>query len=133
MIAGFVAAAAIGHSRIRRVGLARRLVVLVVAFSWALQCYIAQTHIHSLPQGLDGAVKTATERSSTPAKTPIDNSPMECPLCQAVMHAGAVVVSATPILNLTLAWIETVRLTVAVRPSFDVTMHQWQSRAPPRL
>jgi hypothetical protein len=128
-----VAAAAVGHSGIRHVGLARRLVVLVAAFSFALQCYIAQTHIHSLPQGFDGAAKTATERSSTPAKTPIDHSPMECPLCQAVMHTGAVVVSATPILNLTLAWIETVWLTFTVRPSFDVAAHEWQSRAPPPL
>jgi transposase len=107
--------------------------MLVAAFSFALQCYIAQTHIHSVPQGFDGAVKTATDGSSTPAKTPIDHSPMECPLCQAVMHAGAVVVSATPVLNPTLAWIATVRLTFTVRPSLDVTTHQWQSRAPPRL
>ncbi len=114
-------------------GLARRLVVLVVAFTLALQCYIAQTHIHSLPQGLDGAVKAATEQSPAPAKTPIDHGPMECPLCQAVMHAGAVVVSATPILNLPLAWVRTVRLTFTVRPSSDVTAHEWQSRAPPRL
>ena len=114
-------------------GLARRLVVLVVAFTLALQCYIAQTHIHSLPQGLAGTIKTATEQSPAPAKPPVDHSPMECPLCQAVMHAGAVVVSATPILNLSLAWVRTVRLTFAVRPSSDVTAHEWQSRAPPRL
>jgi hypothetical protein len=113
--------------------LARRLIVLVAAFSFALQCYIAQTHIHSLLQGFNGVVKAATERSSTPAKTPIDHSPMECPLCQAIMHAGAIIVSATPILDLPRAWIETVKLTISVRPSFDVATHQWRSRAPPRL
>jgi hypothetical protein len=132
-IAGFVAAAAVRHLGIRRLSLARRLVVLVAAFSLALQCYIAQTHIHSLSRGFDGAVKTATEQPPAPAKTPIDHSPMECPLCQAVMHAGAVVVSATPILNLPLMWVETVRLTFAARSSSDVTAHEWQSRAPPRL
>jgi hypothetical protein len=111
--------------------LARRLVVLAVAFTMALQCYLAQTHIHSLPQGFAGAVKTATEQS--PAKTPIDHSPLECPLCQAIVHAGAAVISATPTLNLPLAWIETVRLVSTLRPSADVTAHEWQSRAPPRF
>jgi hypothetical protein len=112
-------------------GLARRLVVLVVAFTLALQCYIAQTHIHSVDFG--AALKVATEQSQAPAKAPVDHSPMECPLCQAVMHAGAVVVSATPVLDLPLAWIKTVRLSFTARPSSDVTAHEWQSRAPPRL
>lgn len=110
--------------------LARRVVVLVVAFTMALQCYLAQTHIHSLPQG---TVKIATEHSSAPAKAPIDHSPMECPLCQAIVHAGAAVISATPTLALTLAWVETVRLTSTLRPSAGVTAHEWQSRAPPRF
>jgi hypothetical protein len=113
--------------------LARRLVVLVAAFSFALQCYIAQTHIHSVPQGFDGAVKTVTEQSPVPSKAPIDHGPLECPLCQAVMHAGAVVISATPILNLPLAWAKTIKLMFAVRPSSDATAHAWQSRAPPLL
>jgi hypothetical protein len=123
----------VGHSGIRRIGWARYLVVLVTAFSLALQCYIAQTHIHSLSLGFGGVVKTATEQSRAPVKTPIDHSPMECPLCQAVMHAGAVVVLATPLLNLSLAWVKTVRLVFTVRPTSGVTAHEWQSRAPPRL
>ena len=125
--------AAVGHSGIRRIGWARYLVVLVTAFSLTLQCYIAQTHIHSLSRGFGGVVKTATEQAPAPAKTPIDHSPMECPLCQAVMHAGAVVVSATPILTLPLAWIKAVSFIFTVRPSAGVTAHEWQSRAPPRL
>jgi hypothetical protein len=113
--------------------LARRAVVLVVAFTMALQCYLAQTHIHSLPQGFGGAVRIATEQTPGPSKAPVDHSPMECPLCQAIVHAGAAVLSATPILDLPFAWVETVRLTSALRPSADVTAHEWQSRAPPRI
>jgi hypothetical protein len=112
--------------------LARRVVVLVVAFTMALQCYLAQTHIHSLPRGAGGAFGIATEHSSAPSKAPVDHSPMECPLCQAIVHAGAAVISATPMLDLPLAWVETVRLTSALRPSAVVTAHEWQSRAPPR-
>jgi len=107
--------------------------MFVVAFTFVLQCYIAQTHVHSVPHSFDSAVKISTKQSPAPAKAPIDHSPMECPLCQAVMHAGAAVLSATPALNLPFAWVNTVKLISTMRPSSDLTAHEWQSRAPPRL
>src|SRR5665213_4089505 len=74
----------------RRPGLARRLVVLLAALAFALQSYATQTHIHDKSQAFNGLIKTSTTQSSSQDKTPADNNSSDCPLCQAVIHAGAV-------------------------------------------
>src|ERR1035438_4702457 len=73
-IAGFMTAAAAGYSRIGRMGSASRFVVFITVLAFALQSYIAQTHIHAA-HGVAGIVAT---HSLAHGKTPLDNSQLDC-------------------------------------------------------
>jgi hypothetical protein len=132
-IAGFMAAAAAESSRMRRVGLARRVVVFIAAIAFALQSYITQTHIHHGSQGFGDSVKIAAAQSPAHGKTHPANDPADCPFCQAAIHAGVFVASAPPLLHLPFMWIETVALTYTATAASVTSAHDWQSRAPPRL
>ncbi len=110
----------------RRSGLARRFVVFVAVFAFALQSFIAQTHIHA--EALAGTAKVA----ATSGQAPIDHSQADCPFCQAVTHVGSVVASAAPLLRLPFSWVETAALVLTAVAMSGSTAHDWQSRAPPR-
>jgi hypothetical protein len=110
-------------------GSASRFVVFVTALAFAFQCYLTQTHIHGMLQG--DAVKIAAALSSTPDKTPLDHSRSDCPVCQAVVHAGAFLAPVVlPVL--VLSWTEHAAPFVAARIVVADSTHFWQSRAPPR-
>ena|ERR1700733_691709 len=113
----------------RRSGRARRFVVFIAVFAFALQSFIAQTHIHA--ESLAGIVKIAT--TSSPDKAPADHSQADCPFCQAVMHVGSAVASAPPLLRLPYSWVETAALVFTAVAMSGSTAHDWQSRAPPRI
>ncbi|MGD0865105.1 MAG: hypothetical protein ABSA49_06075 [Rhizomicrobium sp.] len=115
---------------LRRSGPARRFVVFIAVFAFALQSFIAQTHIHAETPAPGGIVKNAT--TSSPSKAPIDHSQADCPFCQAVVHVGSVVASAPPLLRLPYSWVETAALVFTAFAISGSTAHDWQSRAPPR-
>ena len=121
-------AAAAEYAGVRRSGLARRILVFVAVFAFALQSYIAQTHIHDAVLG--GAAKIADTQS--PGKAPVHDSQSDCPFCQAVVHSGAFVASAAPLLLLPFVWIKTIAPDFAARAAAHTGAHDWQSRAPPR-
>jgi hypothetical protein len=122
-------AAAADYAGIQRSSLARRILVFVAVLAFALQSYIAQTHIHDVVFG--GAAKITNTQS--PVKAPLHDSQGDCPFCQAVLHAGAFVASATPSLLLPFVWVKTVALVFTARAASHTAAHDWQSRAPPRL
>ncbi|MGD0142326.1 MAG: hypothetical protein ABSC92_04145, partial [Rhizomicrobium sp.] len=103
----------------------------VAVLAFALQSYIAQTHIHAESQALGGMVKIAT--TSPSGKAPVDHSQADCPFCQAVVHVGAIVVSAPPLLRSPFSWVETAALAFTAATFSIEAAHDWQSRAPPRL
>jgi Protein of unknown function (DUF2946) len=132
-IAGFVTATTTELLGMERSSPARRFVVFIAAFVFALQSYVVQTHIHDGSRAFGGA-KIAAGQSPAQGKTPLDhNSRTECPFCQAVVHAGVFVASAPPLLTLPFAMVETVALVFAPRPASGAAAHDWRSRAPPRL
>jgi hypothetical protein len=106
---------------------------LVAILAFALQSYMTQTHIHDASQGIGGIVKIVATQPLGQGKAPLHDGQTDCPFCQAVIHAGVFVASATPLLLLPFAWAETVALVFAPRAAFDAAAHDWQSRAPPRL
>lgn len=112
----------------RRSDPARRFVVFIAVFAFALQSFVAQTHIHA--ESLAGIVKIAA--TSTSGKAPVDHSQADCPFCQAVMHVGSVVASAPPLLRLPYSWVETAALVLTAATISGSTAHDWRSRAPPR-
>jgi len=110
----------------RRSSPARRFVVFVAMFAFALQSFIAQTHIHA--ESPAGIAKIAT----TSSKAPADHSQADCPFCQAVVHVGSVVASAPPLLRLPYSWVQTAAVIFTAGAISGSTAHDWQSRAPPR-
>lgn len=125
-------AAAVGYSGIRRLGSASRFVVFVVVLAFGLQSYITQTHIHAWSEGFGGIVENAATQSLAQHKAPLDNSPVDCPFCQAVALAGVFVASATPLLHLPFVWVKADVLVFTARAVSVAIAHDWQSRAPPR-
>jgi hypothetical protein len=107
---------------------ARRFVVFIAVFAFALQSFIAQTHIHA--ESLAGIVKTVSTTGKAP---PADHSQADCPFCQAVIHVGSAVASAPPLLRLPFSWVETTALILPAVAISGATAHDWQSRAPPRV
>jgi len=111
----------------RRLGPARRFVVFVAALAFALQSYIAQTHIH------DGVPGFAPRLATGQGKLPADRGQADCPLCQAVIHVGVFVAPASLVLILPFAWVKTDLLVFTARAASAAAAHDWRSRAPPRL
>ena len=112
-------------------GFGRRFVVCLVALAFMLQSYVTQSHLHDSSQKfgvstvLEGGVKAPAH-----GKLPIDDSPLNCSICQAIAHAGAVLAPATLPLIPTLSS-ELAASFAALRLTATATIHSWQSRAPP--
>lgn len=117
-------------SGLRRLSPARRIVMFVAVLAFALQSYIAQTHIHDAWQAAGGIVRLATQPS--PDKSPIDHNRADCPFCQAVLHVGAALASPAPLLTLPFVWVLTAPLIFTTRADSVSAAHDWKSRAPPR-
>jgi hypothetical protein len=119
-------------SQKRPLSVARRFVVFAALLAFALQSYIAQTHIHDAWQAAGGVARLATPGSAQPGKSPLDHSRTDCPFCQAVTHLGAALASPAPLLTLPFAWIETTAIVLTARADSVSAAHHWKSRAPPR-
>jgi hypothetical protein len=130
VVAGSVKVETADWYGMRRLGPARRFVVFVAMFAFALQSFIAQTHIHAEALALGDIVKIAT--TSPTGKAPVDHSQADCPFCQAVVHVGSVVSSAPPLLRLPFSWVESAAFVFTAVAISGSTAHDWQSRAPPR-
>jgi len=98
--------------------------LLVLAFSF--QSYVAQTHIHDAAP-FSGNIAKDTHHD----KSPLGNTPVECPFCQAVADAGHVFLPAAPLLFLSEQWIELALPHLTLRGKVYAVPHDWQSRAPP--
>ena len=108
-------------------GAAWRVIAAVVMLAFASQCYLAQTHIHESTAAAAGALVHAPG----PGKSPVGNSPLDCPFCQVVNHAGSVLLSDVPLLLLPSLWTRVVAPHLLVPDLATATNHPWQSRAPP--
>lgn len=115
----------------RPASLARRIVVFIALVAFALQSFVTQTHIHHDAQLAGGILKSIATPLPVHGKAPLDGQ-TDCPFCQAVVHAGAFVVSAVPVLYSPFVWVKTAFLILTAPKSLHATTHNWQSRAPPR-
>jgi hypothetical protein len=118
---------------------ARLAVTFLALFSFTVQSYLTQTHIHIPPAlahlGVVGGVAgkaPASKASNIPKdKYPASEDPANCPLCQEIMHAGLYVVPAAAALVLpTVAAVVAVPFIETVT-HFRAPSHIWQGRAPP--
>jgi hypothetical protein len=103
------------------------LIAALVMLAFSFQSYVAQTHIHdAAPAGL--AIAKAQHHN----KSPLGNTPVECPFCQAVADAGNIFMPAIPLLFLSEQWMESALPHLIPRGNASAAPHGWQSRAPPR-
>jgi hypothetical protein len=111
-----------------RVELRHVAVLVLIAFN--LQAYIAQSHIEGWQLRVsDGLIQT----HSAPAKAPSTGHQghLQCPLCLAVLHAGAFMGPA-PLLWLTPSlWMHVALTMLNVQQRRPALAHIWRSRAPP--
>lgn len=104
----------------------RVIVASLLLIAFTLQSYITQTHIHSVsPAAISKTL------AGSHGKAPVDDSPMDCPFCQAVAHDGPFFLPGAPVLLLSAIWVELGAPFFSARVNAVVPAHNWQSRAPP--
>jgi len=102
-----------------------RLIGALVLLAFSFQSYLAQTHIH------ETAAATALIHHPGQNNPPVDNSPLDCPFCQAVAHATGFLMPGALLPFLAPGWVKITILHNLLADKGTVTRHSWQSRAPP--
>lgn len=117
-----------------RTDMARNFVALLVAFAFALQSFLTQTHIHGVPASFDAsAIVKIDAGSSGGSKAPVDNGPLDCPYCQAIAHSGLFYMPAAPLLRLPVELAQRIVAPEFVQVFKSAAILQRRSRAPPKL
>jgi len=122
----------------------RLLVATLALIAFAFQSYVTQTHIHFAHVGSTSAIKLTGRLPSQPIatadkkqigtpsnKTPSNDDPLKCPLCQAVGYAGHFVTPASAALVLALTPIAILRLAIPIVSPRQSPSHIWRGRGPP--
>ena len=104
-----------------------RLIAALVLLAFTVQSYVAQTHIHDT-----APASAAIAKKLNHDKSPLGNTPLDCPFCQAVAHASGFFMPAAPLLFISALWAEMAPPHFLSRGSLSATAHGWQSRAPPQ-
>ena len=114
-------------TRSRGLDRAWRLLAAAMLLAFGFQSYLAQTHIH------ETVAATSAMLIHQPGhnKSPMENSPLDCPFCQVVTHAGNFLLSDASLLLLPSQWMETAALHHVLPDTHTAANHYWQSRAPP--
>ena len=115
----------------RRTDAGRNFIALLVVFAFALQSFFTQTHIHGSALGFGGAAVKFSTSDPSGGKAPADNSPLDCPYCQAVAHSGAFFIPAAPLLALPVTRIERATVPISFLAIKNTARLNWRSRAPP--
>jgi hypothetical protein len=105
----------------------RFIAALIALFSFALQSYVVQTHIHAPGFEISGFGQV-----NHPSPLDGKNGQDDCPICQAFATAGSFVTPALIILALAVSFMDAspfVALRTAAGPRLA---RNWQSRAPPQ-
>ena len=102
-----------------------RFVAALVLLAFSFQSYLAQTHIH------ETAAATALTYHPGHNEAPVDNSPLDCPFCQAVAHATSFLMPGALLPFLAPEWVKTATLHNLLAGTGTATRYNWQSRAPP--
>jgi hypothetical protein len=116
---------------------------LVCLIAFSLQSYVAATHIHGVAGPIAGfafqiasenSVKAAVAGEKTPGRADHNRVPTrddDCPLCNAVAHAGAFLFPVLLFIDLPG---DGVVIAASVSPapvSAEPLSHSWESRGPP--
>ena len=118
-------------SAARRRGIGRHVITFLMLLAFALQSYLTQTHIH-------WASETSRQNcvSVCVVQAPHRSSPFgeagDCPLCQAIVHAGAFFAPAVLVVFVQRLWVESTLPTAITGAHRFASARSGLSRAPPR-
>ena len=117
----------------RRDSFGWRSLAWVLAVAFALQSHVVQTHIHGAPQSFaSGGFSKAAPQSLSHGKAPLGDSGVDCPYCQAIVHAGSFLAPTAPLLSLPSISVACATQQGCLRALGLSQAHSWQSRAPPQ-
>jgi hypothetical protein len=106
-----------------------RLIAVLVLLAFGFQSYVAQTHIHEIST----TVSAGLIQHPAHSKSPVENSPLDCPFCQAVAHGGDVFIPDASPLFLMAQWVAITFPRFLLTDKGATAGHSWRSRAPPSL
>lgn len=109
---------------------ARLALTLLALFAFTVQSVVTQIHMHGAAAG--GTASVALGKA-LPGKLPPAGDPSNCPICQAIVHAGAFTAPVTAILPLPAFASFAITASVSIAASAQTSSHNWNSRAPPRF
>jgi len=104
-----------------------RFAIWLILAAFTLQSYVVQTHIHDTAPAAISKAFTNTGHG----KSPVDNSPLDCPFCQAAL-SGAFALSTMPLVSLSAAGVFVAAPDHSATASYNTVAHIWRSRAPPQ-
>jgi hypothetical protein len=104
----------------------RFIAALIAIFSFTLQTYVVQTHIHA-----PGFEVSGLGQVNHPSPLGKDNQD-DCPICQAFAMAGTFVTPALIILALALSFIDASPIVALRTTAGPLVARNWRSRAPPQ-
>ncbi len=113
-------------------------VIFLIAFS--MQSYVAATHVHEIappPAELTNQLVQSSVEVNAPAKAdhnrvPVRDSRDDCPLCRAVVHAGAFLFPTLLIVEIPDEGVVLASLATVFQPVTGTLSHSWSSRGPPQ-
>jgi hypothetical protein len=106
------------------------MLVSVLLLALVVQGFVTQTHLHWQKVSPSSSTAAANHLPG-PDKSPRNEDPANCPICEQIIHAGQFVAPAwlNPfLLVLAISTIEIVNITA---PGFDAVSHSWRGRGPP--
>jgi hypothetical protein len=109
---------------------ARLALTLVALFAFTVQSVVTQIHVHGTAVGDTASVASGKVQ---PGKLPPGGDQSNCPICQAIVHAGAFTAPVTAILPLPAFASFAVTASVRIAYVAQASSHSWNSRAPPRF
>ena len=65
-----------------------RVIAALLLLAFGFQSYMAQTHVHDIV----GKAPAALVHHAGHDRAPVQNSPLDCPFCQMLTHAGSFLV-----------------------------------------
>jgi hypothetical protein len=115
----------------RCTGARQNVIALLVAFAFALQSFLTQTHLHDTAPAFGNGAIINLSTGDPVHKAPADSSPLDCPYCQAVAHSGAFFLPTAPQLGLPAIRGERATLPIIAQVFKSGATLGWRSRAPP--
>jgi len=108
---------------------ARFALTLVALFAFTVQSVVTQIHVHGAAAGNTASVALG---KTQPGKLPADDQ-SNCPICQAIMHAGNFTAPVVAVLPLPAFASFAITASVRIVATAQTSSHSWNSRAPPRF